>query len=177
MVETLAARASLRQPDPATVAILLDTTWRVVEAEQTRRECIERKASALATFTSLALSLTATLGARFLRLDDWWVLAVFLGALAALAGSGALALSVLLPRRGLTLGTAYLERFPSWTEIGKPPAQVQGETMRGLVATIGSTRALNARTARTVFAAFVLLFLGLVFVTAQAVALSLLDVR
>lgn len=60
-------------PNPQTVEALLDTTWRVADAEAARTDALDRKASTLATFASLLASLTATLGARFLeRVDEIW---------------------------------------------------------------------------------------------------------
>jgi hypothetical protein len=158
-----------REPDRATVEALLETTWRLVDAERARREGINQKASSLATFASLVLSLTATLGAEFLeRLDEAWALSLYLVSLVALAGTIAVAIFVLLPRGRVTLGMAYIESFPTWSEITKPPEQVRGETMRGLVAALAHDRALNERDARRVFAAFLMLFVGLTLVAAEA---------
>lgn len=163
--------------NPETVQALLETTWRVVDAEARRREGLDRKATSLATFAALILSVTSTLGARFLeRLNEGWALTLFLASLASLIATIALAVFVLLPRGRPTLGLAYLERFPSWAEITKAPEQVRGETMSGLVATLESLRAQNERDARRLFAAFVLLFLGLALVSVEA-AVSAIGAR
>jgi hypothetical protein len=55
------------RPNPETVETLLDTTWRVSADERARTESLERKASILATFASVVLSLTASLGVGFCR--------------------------------------------------------------------------------------------------------------
>ena len=163
------ASAPRAEPNAETVAALLETTWKVVDAEDARRESINRKASSLATFASLVLSLTATLGARFLeRLDEAWALALFLTSLAALIGTIATAIFVLLPRGRATLAMSYLEAFPRWSEVVKTPEQVRGETMSGLLAALKGQRAQNERDARRVFAAFILLFLGLALVAVEA---------
>ena len=41
------------QPNPETVAALLDTAWRVAGAEISRTDALDRKAATLATFASL----------------------------------------------------------------------------------------------------------------------------
>jgi len=57
--------ANVVQPNPETVDVLLDTTWRMVDAEAARTDSLDRKAATLATFASLLVSLTAALGGRF----------------------------------------------------------------------------------------------------------------
>lgn len=93
------------QPNPATVEVLLDTTWRVVAVENARTDALDRKASTLATFSSLLTSLTATLGFRFIdRADTVWALLVFWVGLAALVMSVALAVRALLLSEYVTAG-------------------------------------------------------------------------
>lgn len=48
------------QPNPETVEVLLDTTWRVASAESGRTEGLDRKAATVATFASVVAALTAT---------------------------------------------------------------------------------------------------------------------
>jgi hypothetical protein len=162
---------------PETVEALLDTTWRLAAAEQARRESVNQKASSLATFSALILSLTATLGARLLDGgDDWWALLLYLSSLAMLVGAVALAIFVLLPRPHLALATAYLERLPRYSEVSKPPEQVRGETMKGLTLSIKTQRKLNDRNAILVFAAYLLLFGGLGLVSIEAASVALVGV-
>jgi hypothetical protein len=171
----LAAPPAVR---PETVEALLDTTWRLAAAEQARREGVNQKASSLATFASLILSVTATLGTRLIdRGDEWWVLALYLSSLASLIGAVALAILVLLPRAHLALGTAYLERFPEYSEVSKPPEQARGETMKGLVVSIRTLRELNDRNAIRVFVAFLLLLAGLGLVSVEAASVAIVEVR
>jgi hypothetical protein len=165
-----------QDPNPATVEALLGTTWRLVDAERARRDAIERKATALVSFASLVLSLTATLGARFLEIDEVWAVVVYLSSLCALALAVAIAIFVLLPRERMMLGMAYVHRFPTRSEVAKAPVTVQGETMRGLVETLGADRSMNQRSARWVFRAFVLLFLGLLLVSVEAAVVAVRSV-
>jgi hypothetical protein len=165
--------ATAPKPDPETVAALLDTAWRLATAEAARTDALDRKAATLATFASLLVSLTATLGIRFLEIvGAVWSVAVFLAALAALVASVGLAVRALFPREYLTLGMEYLRRFPTWSEILKPPEQVRGETMRGLVEAIGRERQANAVKARSVRWAFVCLALGLALIAVEAATLA-----
>ena len=154
--------------NPATVAVLLDITWRTVDAESARREGINGKASSLASFAAVVLSLTATLGREFLDLEDTWQLVLYTVSLLALVAALAVAVWALLPQKRQVFGASYLARFPEWSQISKAPELVQGEAMRGLLAGLESDRELNHRNARRVFVGFVLLAVGLFAVAVEA---------
>lgn len=160
-------------PNPATVEALLDTTWRIAAAETSRTDVLDRKAATLATFASLLVTLAAALGDRFLRAGGTWAAAAFSAGLLALVLSVGLGVRVLLPREYLTLGSAYIERFPTWAEIRKTPEQVRGETMQGLVAGIAHEREANDGKAEQLRIAFLLLFVGLVVLAAETATLGL----
>ncbi len=135
---------STPQPNPDTVEALLDTTWRVAGVESQRTDALDRKAATVATFASVVAALTAALGVRFVeRFPEWWAFTLFVLGLGALVASVASAVLVLMPREQLTLGIAYLRRFPTWGEILKPPERVRGETMRTLVEAIARERVTN----------------------------------
>jgi hypothetical protein len=156
-----------------TVEALLDTTWRVSSFENARTDTLDGKAATLATFASLVLSLVATLGRGFLdRFPDLWAVLLYVAGLGLLVASIGLSMLVLLPKEQLTLGLDYLRRFPKWSEILKPPEQVRGEVMRGLVEALARERTLNRDKARRVRQAFKCLFFGLLFVTAEAAILA-----
>jgi hypothetical protein len=157
------------EPVPETVEALLDTTWRVTAAESARTEALDRKASTLATFASLVLSLSATLGGRFVAGHQAaWVFALFALGLFFLVAATALSVWVLLPKEHLMLGVAYLDGFTKLPETVKPRVQVQGETMAGLVAAIALERRGNRGKARGVRWAFVSLLAGLAISAAGA---------
>lgn len=160
------------QPNPQTIESLLDTTWRVAEIEAARTDSLDRKASTLATFSSLLTTLTATLGVRFVEeADALWALAVFCLGLAVLALSVGLAVRALVPTEYMTLGTAYLERFATWGEILKPRERVQGDTMRTLIEAVARERRENDRKTKTVRWGFVALVFGLVLIAGEAAML------
>jgi len=161
------------QPNPETVAVLLDTTWRVATAESGRTESLDRKAATVATFASVVAVLTATLGVRLVEQDpEWWMLALFVGGLAALVGAVGFSLQALRPEEYVSLGLSYVGHFPTWRELLKPPEQVRGETMRTLVQSIAHERATNERKVATIHRSFILLFVGLVLVTVEGATLA-----
>jgi hypothetical protein len=163
--------------NPHTVEALLDTTWRMADGEADRTDGLDRKASSVATFSSLVLSLTATLGGRLLEaFSNAWAFGVYVLGLVALIGSVGCAVRALFPKEHNTLAMAYLERFPKWLEIRKPPEQVRGETMGGLVEGIARERRINEAKAHSVRWAFGLLLIGLGFVVIEAAILGAQEV-
>lgn len=166
------------KPNPETVAALLDTTWRITAEERALTESLDRKASTLATFASVVLSLTASLGAGFLAaFDEPWAFALYVLGLLALIGSVFLAIRVLLPKEHVTLGLEYVRRFPMWSEILKPAEQIRGETMRTLIEALAEERSANQDKSRGVRRAFQLLLVGLAFVVLQASILGAKELR
>jgi hypothetical protein len=161
------------RPNSETVQVLLDTTWRVATAEGERTEGLDRKAASLATFAALVLSLNAGFVGRLVTGENHdWLFFVVLSGLGMLILSVALSVKVLLPKEFLSLGMAYLERFPKWSEIQKPPEQVRGDTMTGVIAAIAHERRVNAFKARDVRLAYVLLLGGLLAVSLEASILA-----
>ena len=157
------------QPNPETVAALLDTAWRVADAEISRTDALDRKAATLATFASLLTTLTATLATRFVELiGTWWALGVFCGGLLALVLSVAFAVKALVPSEYVMLGARYLERLPAWSETSKSPEQVRGETLRAVIRSVARERGANDAKTRTVRRALVLLVAGLVLIAFEA---------
>jgi hypothetical protein len=164
------------QLNSATVEVLLDTAWRIAASEDTRRDQINGKATSLVSFSAVVVSLTASLGGGLLdQADSGWALGLFLASLSALVGAVGVAIFVLLPRELLTFSTAHVRALPDWPEITKSPDQVRGETMQGLVRMVERERTINQRNARQTFIAFILLFVGLLLVTAQAVTQAVIS--
>jgi hypothetical protein len=159
---------------PETVEVLLDTTWRVTEQENSRTQELDRKATSLATFVSLILALTASLGSQLLQpAAGFWLIAIFAGSLVCLIAAVALAAWVLTPKEHLSLGMAYLERFPTWSQLRKRPEQVRGEALTTLIAAVALERKMNGLKARLVRWGFALLLLALVLLVVQAAILEL----
>jgi hypothetical protein len=165
------------EPNPETIEVLLDTTWRVAAAESGRTETLDRKAATVATFAAVIATLTATLGVRLVEGEpQWWSLAPFVTGLAALVGAVGFALLALRPKEHVGLAMEYVRSFPTWSEVLKRPEQVRGETMRGLIETIGRGRWTNERKSVSIRRSFSLLFLGLVLVAGQGATLAIMDV-
>jgi hypothetical protein len=170
----LSGVATEPRPNRETVGVLLDATWRLVSAEAGRTDALDRKASNIATFASLLVSLIATLGLRFFeRADALWSVLLFVGGLGGLVLAVALAIAALVPRAYLTLEMDYVRRFPTWSQILRPPEQVQGETMEGLIAALARERDLNRAKAQYVRLAFVSLGAGLALIAGEATTLAL----
>jgi len=163
--------------NPQTVEALLDTTWRMADGEAYRTDGLDRKASSVATFSSLVLSLTATLGGRLLdALGDAWAFGLYVFGLVALIAAVACAVRALFPEEHITLGMAYLRRFPKWSEIRKAPEHVRGEMMVTLIEAIAVERRINQAKAQNVRWAFGLLLVGLGFVVIEGAILGAQEV-
>lgn len=148
------------EPNPETVEALLDTTWRTAASENIRTDGLDRKATALATLASIALSLAATAGSEVASVNAF-SFAFYVIGLVQLVLALLLAVSALSPRKHLALGMTYLERFPKWGELLKTPTQVRAETMYGLIGAIARERLINLRKARELRWAFGFLVTGL----------------
>lgn len=163
--------------NPKTVEVLLDTTWRLAEAEDARTESLDRKATSLATFASLVASLTATLGTSFLGAVEGIVgLGIYGLGLGLLMGALVMATRVLLPTEHLTLAMPYVRRFSRWSELIKRPEQVRGETIYGLTVAIAKERETNSRKSKQVRIALLLITAGLAVVVGEALILGAREV-
>ncbi len=170
--------ATYAEPNRETVEALLDATWRLAATEAARTDALDRKASTVATFASLIAALTATFGLRFVdELQTWWALVLFVVGLAALVGSLAAAVRALWPRAYLTLGIAYIRRFPTWAEIRKPPEQVRGEMIRTLVEAIARERAVSDGKLVWLRRSFALLLVGLSLLALEGATLAIEEIR
>lgn len=157
------------QPNPETVEVLLDTTWRIAEAEAARTDGLDRKLTSLATFASLLISVVAVLGGRvFARDVPAWlgtlVAGPTVGGVAVLLVAVGVAVRSLIPKESVAVGMERLRHFPTSSEVTKPPEQVRGETMSALVEAIARERAANGQKTRRVRAAFALMLAGLALI-------------
>ena len=166
------------EPNPETVAALLDTTWRLTDAEAARTDALDRKAATIATFASLLSALTATVGLGFVNtLENWWAFALFASGIAALTGSLACAVRMLWPVEYISLGTPYIRRFTTWDNVLKSPAEVRGETMESLIEVIARERSASDRKTRWLRLSLALLVAGLTLISSEGVILGIERVR
>ena len=166
------------EPNPETVATLLDTTWRLTDAEAARTDALDRKAATIATFASLLSALTATVGLGFVNtLENWWAFVLFASGIAALTGSLVCAVRMLWPREYITLGISYIERFTTFDNVLRPPADVRGETMESLIEVIARERSLNDLKTQWLRLSLAFLVTGLTLISAEGVILGIERVR
>jgi hypothetical protein len=165
------------RPNPETVAVLLDTTWRVASNEAARTDAIDRKAATLVTFASLLTAIVAGFGVRYVESSDaGWALALLALTLVGLLAAVGLALAALFPRAYSTLGLDYVRRFPRWGEVAKRPEDVRGETMLALIAALTNERSINDDKIRLVKAAYLSLATALVLIAGESVTLAAAEV-
>ena len=164
------------RPDPETVSALLDTGWRVAEAEAGRTDSLDRKTATLASFASILVSIAAISAASVGRaaLPELGLLTVIAGLVAAiclLTSAVVVAVVALLPEEHSGLGSAFLEGLTTWREIRKPPDVVKGEALQGVVVAVARERLANERKARLVRVALVLLLSGVVLIALDGLTL------
>jgi hypothetical protein len=162
-------------PNPETVEVFLDTTWRLAAAEEARTDGLDRKATSLAAFASLVVSISLALASSVARVGVIGTLMLFLG-LALMCGAAAAAVRALIPEQHVSLGMAYVRRFPTRLELTKPADQVRGETLLGLTRAIAREREVNSRKAKTVRLGLFLLLGGLALLVGEALILGTREV-
>ena len=166
------------EPNPETVAALLDTTWRLTDAEAARTDALDRKAATVATFASLLSALTATVGLGFVNtLESWWAFALFTSGIVSLTGSLVCAVRMLWPVEYISLRTPTIRRFTTWDTILKSPADVRGDTMKSLVEVIARERSVNDRKTQWLRLSLALLVAGLTLISTEGVILGIERVR
>ena len=164
------------RPDPETVAALLDTGWRVAEAEAGRTDSLDRKTATLASFASILVSIAAISAASVADAElpargHVAVVAVLIGAISLLTSAVVVAVVALLPQEHTGLAAAYVDGLPLWREVRKRPEIVQGEALQGVVKMVGRERGINDRKTRLVRVALVLLLSGVVLIALDGLTL------
>lgn len=170
------------RPDAETVAPLLNTGWRVAEAEAGRTDSLDRKTATLASFASILVSIVAIsaawVGSADLPAPGEFVVAIgLIGAIALLTGAVVAAVIGLLPEEHTGLGIAFVEGLATWREMRKPPETVQGEALRGILDEALRERLVNDRKTRFVRAALALLLSGVVLIAFDGLTLIVWTIR
>jgi hypothetical protein len=164
------------RPDPETVAALLDTGWRVAEAEAGRTDSLDRKTATLASFASILVSIAAISAASVGDVEipgpaRLTVMVGLTGAIAFLTGAVIVAVVALLPQEHTGLGIAFVEGLSTWREVRKRPEVVKGEALWGVMRMVGRERRINDRKTRLVRIALVLLLSGVVLIALDGLTL------
>jgi hypothetical protein len=142
------------------------------EAERERAEGLDSKASSLAGFTGVILSLTATLVSRAPTLTDAELVAL-IGSLTLLAAAAAVAiLGVIVPQAYKTLPVSELRKYLTPPFYSSLRHDVQARTLRATIRQIDHNRKLNSDKAKRLRAASVLLLSGLAGVAALALIIG-----
>lgn len=162
--------------DPETVSALLDTGWRVADAEAARTDSLDRKTATLASFASILVSIAAIGAASVgtVELSDpgqVTVVGLLICAIALLTGAVVVAVVALLPQEYTGLGVAFVEGLATWREVRKRSEVVKGDALRGIVRAVLNEREVNDRKTRLVRIALLLLLSGVVLIALDGLTL------
>jgi hypothetical protein len=165
------------RPNPETVEALLDTAWRVAATEQLRTEGLDRQIAALATFSSILVSVVAiggtVLGKAVVPEDIRVPAAIgFASAIASLTAAVVVGVVASLPKGHIWIGVAYLRTFPTWRVVRRQPADMRGDVLRTLTESVASERTANDAKTRNVRLGFLLLLLGIFMLAVNALTLT-----
>jgi hypothetical protein len=168
-----------QRPDHETVAELLAMVRTLLDDERARGQALDGKSATLAGFTGTILALTATLGARLLRLDlgdvgsaafrSLYVVSVLALGVASLVSL----VGVLRPQPRMALTMDQVRLFSEFPLIAQPTVEIRGSMMNTLIEALGHERKLNDRKAGLTRLAAGGLAVGFVAVAAQAVTLGI----
>jgi hypothetical protein len=153
------------QPD--TVDAMLETLKYLLGDEKQREQGMQARGATLfglvgiliAAATALVKPTTHALPAGAPRAVAAALLAAF--ALLLLASISLLFSIVLRPGRQVTLGAAWVQDLEKHESVAKAKVMIQGETLRGLIAMLGTDRLRNDLHAKRLWLAHLLLLLGL----------------
>jgi hypothetical protein len=169
-------------PDPElreeTVDALLENVRRFLEAEDRRSESFIGRASGLAAFAGLIVSLSAFIGRDLLisGIGGWLegsALVLYGFALVALIATiASVVAGVLWPRSVDTIALEEIERYPFPEFVYQRKVMVQGRTMRGLIVALTSERSRNDRKARWLKVAYAFLTTALFLVAVASATLG-----
>jgi hypothetical protein len=164
------------QINDQTVSVLLDSVRSLLSEEEDRANSLSVRAGGITGFAGIILTLTGVAAKSGHALQGSLrdaVAAMSVGALVFLALAVVVAVfGVLVPSSAVSISTAEVERFPTWAFITRPPAMVQGEIMRGLIASLSDERAQNRAKATALRVAYFCLFVGLTLVTTTGITLA-----
>jgi hypothetical protein len=173
VASTVAVQAQINDQ---TVSVLLDSVRSLLSEQEDRANSLSVRAGGITGFAGIILTLTGVAAKSGHTLQGSLrgaVAAMSVGALVFLALAVVVAVfGVLVPSSAVSISTAEVERFPTWAFITQPPAMVQGEIMRGLIASLSDERAQNQAKATALRVAYFCLFVGLTLVTTTGITLA-----
>jgi hypothetical protein len=161
-----------------TVDALLDNVRRFLDAEDRRSESIIGRASGVAAFAGLIVSLSAFISRDLLTgsIDGWLessALVLYGFALVALIATiASVVAGVLWPRSFDTIAIEEIERYPLPEFVSEAKVMIQGRTMLGLIVALTSERSRNDGRAKWLKLAYALLTAALILVAAASATLG-----
>jgi hypothetical protein len=160
-----------RDIDPRTVRVLAESAHELLEAESTRGESFNVRASGLAAFIGLVLPLGALVADRVSGLDGSpREVAIVVGVLGLIAFIGAVVLvvlGVLLPNPGITVSLDEIERYPSYEFVEEDALIAEGRVLRGRVEMLVSERLRNDQKGIWLRNAYLAFLVGVVAVAVE----------
>jgi hypothetical protein len=162
-------------PDDAeseTVALSLDTLWRLSAEEAAKTDGLERKAAALASLAGLVVAVNGAFGMNVARSEGGWLLALFVLSYPLLIAAVAFAALAVQPAAHKVFGASELARLERPESTRDKPSAARLRIIAGLIERIGEERAVVERKKTRVEVAFALFMCGLVVVAIDASALA-----
>jgi hypothetical protein len=171
-------QAPEHEPDPKTVAAILEQVRFSVAGEDERARHLDSKAAQLLTFSGVVLALTGTLGGLTLSANLTGAVRVlagvfFVGALVILLIAAVFALIAFRPAQYLGLDEDALEKFTEPPNVYLPPWRIRGDIATGLFAPLRRAYDRNERKAKWIKRAATTLVIGLIVVAAEASILGM----
>jgi hypothetical protein len=164
-----------------TVNALVDEVNDLLDNEDRRSQSFITRGSGLAAFTGLIVPLVGLLG-RAADVDlgsSMRLVVAFLfvvGTVLLLIAIAFVVFGVLMPSPGMTIRMSEVERYPSWAFISEPAVMAKGRQLRGLVNSLGVERTRNERKGRWLWAAYIVISVGLTCIATDGVILGLYEV-
>jgi tetrahydromethanopterin S-methyltransferase subunit B len=162
-----------------TVEALLDSVRHFLDAEDTRSQSFMARASGLAGFAGLIVSVSGIVGRELFR-HEWGsgfseslaTTSFVIGVASLFATLASAVFGVLWPRAFDTISMDEIRRYPLREMIYQPKVVVQGRTLRGPVEALASERDRNSRKASWLKWAYGFLVVALALVALAALTLG-----
>jgi hypothetical protein len=155
----------LRGVNAGTVDALLTGVQRFVDAEERRGESLNARASGVAGFVALIISVSAAVARVPAGVVHGTTLTVavlvFLVAVVVFLGAIGMAIfGVLRPSPGITVADEEIEEYPTYAWIKKLPVEIHGHLMKASIETLKTERGRNDNKAIWLNRAYVSLLIG-----------------
>jgi hypothetical protein len=160
-----------------TVEVLLQTVKDFLADEDSRAQSLNARATGLAGFVGLIVSLAAVVGradsAEFSRRLQLTLGVLLIAALVLLLGAVLTAvLFVLLPKGYQVIASEEVDQYPTYRFVSEDTVMAQGRLMTGLVKTLAIERQRNSVKATALKLSYFLVGLGITCIAAGGLILA-----